>query len=74
MLGKIMFNDCCEDVVLKNMAPWIDSLFKKVNMWIDPSLKKKQQQQWMGLGHLRMFRYKDDTTLMAESKEELKSL
>ena len=28
----------------------------------------------MGLGHLRMFRYKDDTTLMAEGKEELKSL
>ena len=21
MLGKIMFNNCCEDVVLKNMAP-----------------------------------------------------
>ena len=74
MLGKIMFNDCCEDVVLKNMAPWIDSLFKKVNMWIDPSLKKKKKTV-NGIGpSAYVIRYKDDTTLMAESKEELKSL
>ena len=55
------------------LSPCLFNLYAEYIMW-NARLDKAQAGIKMARGNINNLRYADDTTLMAESKEELKSL
>ena len=65
-IGKVVYQGCI-------LSPWLFNLYAEYIMR-NAGLDKAQAGIKMAGKHMNNLRYADDSTLMAESEEELKSL